>query len=146
MKLAHNVAIRVFLKPGEEEACAKTLESLVPLDLGKEKILVRKSTAEGMAGGKIMILGLVLEKDRHIRAFIESLLEHLSAEDKRELATQENRVDEECDFYLRLDKKGLLSGEWKLTGSGDCYHVRMSIAAYPKKRENALELVKKVFS
>ena len=144
MKFAHSIAISAFAKPGEDHARIKAaLLLLIPFDIEKEKIKFRESSAEGFES-KIVIYEAVLEKERHTNKFIESLKEKLSADDLHRLAAQENRVDNDCYFYLRLDKPKLLLGEYALTDSGDCFHVKMSIAAFPKKREAALSVVRKM--
>lgn len=148
MKMAHTITLSVFIRPGEdEESVRQALISLVPLELEKEKVNLRRTVAKANISGQsdIVIYEIVLEKERHTRQFIDFLKSRLSAGQKRELASQENRVDDECCFYMRLDKQKLLSGEYGLTDGGDCFHVRMSIAAYPKKREEALAVVRKIF-
>jgi RNA-binding protein len=149
MKLAHTVAVTVFVKGDDDEArIRQALLSLVPLDIEREKINLKKTVMEASASheSKIIIFEAVLEKERHTTRFIEELKGRLSAAQLHELAHQENRVDDECSFYMRLDKKKLLSGEYALTDSGDCFHIKMSITAFPKKREAALAVVKKMFS
>ena len=147
MKLAHSISISVFVKHGEDEAAMRqALLSLVPFqDLEKEKVKLKRTAAEGF-DHKIVILEITLEKERHTATFIASLKEKLAPSDIRLLATQENRVDEECCFYLRLDRQKLMSGECALTDSGDCFHIKMSLAAFPKKRQVALQVAEKMFS
>jgi len=148
MKLAHTITLSVFIRPGEpEDAIKKAMLSLVPLDLAKEKIkLVRTIAKANLTGQRdIVIYELVLEKERHTKKFLEFINAKLSALQKRELIEQDNRVDEDCLFYMRLDKKKLIDGEHVLTDSGDCFHIKMSVAAFPKHRSEALAVVKKIF-
>ena len=147
MKLAHQIKISIFIK--EEEDREKTfnrLLSLVPFDLKKEKIKLNEDTAMGFNNKKIKTYEIVLEKNRHINAFLEKLKEALSQEQKELLLKQaESRLDEDLHFFIRLDKEKLLNNEFWITDSGNCFHIRISIAAFPAKRELALEVVKEIF-
>ena len=146
MKLAHTITLSCFVKKGEdEESLRQALIGMVPLDLELEKIKVHKTVAEGFEN-KIIILEITLEKESHTTKFIDHLKKELGSAQCETIASQENRVDDECYFYLRLDKKKLLEKKYVVTDSGDCIHVKMSIAAFPKKREAAVAVVKKIFA
>ncbi|MBI4439255.1 hypothetical protein HY640_04950 [Candidatus Woesearchaeota archaeon] len=45
----------------------------------------------------------------------------------------------------RLDKERFLKGECVLTDGGSCFHIRISVAAFPKTRERAISSVKVMF-
>jgi len=147
MKL-HRVDIRVFCKPEDNiEEVEKGLLSLIPFDLDKEKIKLNKRNTAGFRERKIIILDVKLEKQRHVNLFLEKLGESLSEEQRDMIKSQaESRLDEDMLFYLRFDKKRFLEDKvlW-LTDKGDCYHVKLSVAAFPKTRENALRCVKSLF-
>jgi len=146
MKLAHNIKISVFVKPEDDEnAVKKHLLSLFPFDLAEEKIDLKKSSATGFGQRQIIIFEAELGKDRHINAFLKSLNEKFNEQQKSVLLGQDNRLDDECNFFFRLDKQKLLSNEYWITDRGDCYHIRISVAAFPKKKERAREVVKKIF-
>jgi len=146
MKYANRVKISVFVKPEEDEArIAEAMRSLIPFNLEEQKLILKRSTVQGFSEKKIIIYELELEKESHTNAFLKSLNEKLDERQKDMLILQDNRLDDECCFYLRLDKQKLLDGEYQLTNSGECYHIKMCIAAYPKKRECAKDVVRKIF-
>ncbi|HHE36835.1 MAG TPA: hypothetical protein ENL16_03405, partial [Candidatus Woesearchaeota archaeon] len=91
-------------------------------------------------------LEVELKKEKHTNAFLKSLKQKLNSQQKSVLVKQENRLDDECNFFIRLDKHKLLNDEYWITDSGDCYHVRISIAAFPKNKESARKVVEQVFS
>lgn len=144
----HNVEIRVFCKPEDSfENIKECLLGLIPFDLSKEKGKLNQKNAFGFNERRIVILSIKLDKQRHINQFLENLIEQLSKEQKELIKKQaESRLDEEMCFYLRLDKKKLIEEKrlW-LTDKGDCYHIKLSIASFPRTRENALECVKSLF-
>ncbi|OGM01983.1 hypothetical protein A3K72_01195 [Candidatus Woesearchaeota archaeon RBG_13_36_6] len=147
MKL-HNVEIRVFCKPEDNlEKVKNGLLSLVPFDLSKEKIRLNQKNTFGFNEKKIVILSIKLDKQRHVNQFLEKLCNDLTQEQKELIKKQaESRLDNEMLFYLRFDKNKLINETrlW-LTDKGDCYHIKLSIASFPRTREKALECVRSIF-
>ncbi len=147
--LAHNICITVFCKPKDNtELIAKKLLLLVPFDNKKEKIELKKTNATGFNEKKITILEIYLEKESHTNLFLKNLAKNLADEQKLLIKRQaESRLDDELNFFLRLDKSKLTNEDklW-LTDKGDCYHIRIKIAAFPHKREAALKTVEKIFN
>jgi hypothetical protein len=146
MKTAHNVMITVFSNEGEDsEKIKEGLIKLAALNLEKEKIKIEQEKAEGVLGSRIDIFRINLEKERHVNSFLENLFFKLSQQQKELIIKQiETRVDDECRFFLRLDKDKLLEGQYWVTDKGNCFHIKISIAAYPAKKEKAVEIVRKL--
>ncbi|MBW2991201.1 hypothetical protein KY348_05870 [Candidatus Woesearchaeota archaeon] len=146
MLLANNIKVNVFVKQEDDEASVKKhLLALFPFDLEQEKIALQRNKAVGFNQREIIILEVDLFKERHTRAFLESFVSKLNEQQKQSLVKQENRLDDDCNLFIRLDKQKLLNGEFWITDSGDCYHIRISIAAFPKKKEKAKQVVEKIF-
>lgn len=94
----------------------------------------------------ITIYEMLLTKERHVKAFLDFLNEKLNAEQKELLISQSySRFDKDLNFFLRLDKDKLNNSQFWITDSGNCYHIRLSIAAYPKNNEKAMETLKDIF-
>lgn len=148
MKLAHNVLVNVFSKPEDDEAkVRKALISLFPFDLEKEKVMISEHGATGFNDRKIRILEARISKNSLINGFMGNLKEKLGDDCRRLVKEAESRTDEELHFFIRLNKAKLLAkGIYSVTDSGDCFHIRISPAAFPKKRENAIKLMKAFFS
>lgn len=147
MKLAHQIKISVFIHEEEDrEKIFNKLISLVQFDLKKEKIKLNEDTAMGFNNKKIKTYEIVLEKNKHINGFLEKLKESLGKEQKELLLKQaESRLDEDLHFFIRLDKEKLLNDEFSITDSGNCFHIRISPAAFPAKRELAMEVLNQIF-
>ena len=63
----------------------------------------------------------------------------LVVDDERDiLETLEERVDEDCDLYLRLDKQAALEGRLEVVTHGDVISVSGRIESYPKNRDTAI--------
>ncbi len=57
---------------------------------------------------------------------------------KRVLEELDQRLDEDCNLWMRLDKAAALRGEVG-QASGDGLVARIKLEAYPARRENAEE-------
>jgi len=147
MKHFNNIHISVFSYPEENyDEIKSKLISILPFDIEKEKIRLEESTAEGFNEKQIKILEATIEKERHTNAFFENLLSKFTKERKEMLLRQlDSRIDEELNFFIRLDKEKLLQNEFFITDSGNCYHLRFNLAVFPRKKELALKLAKELF-
>jgi RNA binding exosome subunit len=147
MKLANNINVTVFIKPEEDENSLKhKFLELFPFNLEEEKVLLKKSKATGFNQKEIIIYEVELDKDKHTNLFLKNLKENLDEQQRIMLIRQEDRLDERLNFFLRLDKESLLQGQYEITDCGECFHIKIGVAAFPRKREVALGIVKKIFS
>ncbi len=149
MKLAHNVKISVFIHEHEDPYLVEErFLSLVPFSLSDEKLQLKRSYALGFEDKRIMILELVLSRSSHVSKFIANLVHNLSSVQKALLLRQAgSRLDSDLNFFIRLDKDALLDdNKLQITDSGNCFHIRIAIAAFPAKRELGLKVVKRIFS
>jgi RNA-binding protein len=149
MKLAHIIKVKVFSNESDDEKIIlERLLELFPFDIKQEKISLKRSTAIGFEEKKIIIFEIVISKERHTRKFIERLEKNLGDNQKKIILDQvRSRLDENLDFYLRFDKHEYTKNhKLVITESGDCFHMRISIAAFPKKREIAIKLINTIFS
>ena len=146
MKLAHKITVSVFCKPEDnEQSILDKLRFLFPFDLEENKIKIGQHSVLSFNEKKIKIFEVSLEKEKHCNGFLTYLKERLNDEQKGILLRQINsRLDEELNFFIRLDKNKLISGDrFFITDSGNCYHIKISIAAFPAKRETAIGVLEK---
>ena len=112
----------------------------------KEKLKLIQRTAFGFNEREIKTLEVNLEKTRHITAFLKNLNNKLNQQQKEVLLKQINsRLDDNLNFFIRFDKNKLLNQEYFITDSGDCFHIKVSIAAFPAKTEKAKEIFQLIF-
>ena len=150
MKVAHSVHASVFSHEKGNEDSSKILSSLLdffPFSLEDEKLKANKTIAHGFNEKNIIISEVVLLKDRHIRLFLDKLKEGMDVEMRQKIMLQAvSRLDDSLDFFLRFDKKAWMeSKKLVLTDSGECFHIKINIAAFPKKKEIALSIIKSIF-
>ena len=56
-----------------------------------------------------------------------------------------NKMDDKGNLFLRFDKQRAYLGDLKIIEHGDAIHVKIKIAAYPAKKENAIAGAKEIF-
>jgi len=146
---AHSIVIEVFALPGEDVAQIESrLIELFPFDLEEEEIPLHRKSAIGFNEQIIKTLRINLKKQRHIKAFLDHLLDQLSQETKDQILYQaEQRLDQDLYFYLRFDKRELLQhNQFLLINEGDCFYIKLKVAAFPKKKEKALAILNKLLT
>ncbi len=149
MRYAHKIVFTFFAKPGDDVTRLRAaLAGLAPSDETKRKKALSESVAapEGQFEDELRILACTLTGESETTAMLRRILASLAKADYAAVSQQrESRLDDELDFFLRLDKKKFLAGMWALTQSGDCLHVRITLAAYPKTKASALAVLDKIF-
>ncbi len=150
MKLAHQIKANVFSYEKNNEDDKLILDKflhLFPFSLKDEKIELNKSNAAGFEDKNITIFEVTLEKEKHTSQFINNLIKNLSDEQKNLILEQlESRLDNELNFFLRFDKDEYLkNNKLVLTDSGNCFHIMISVAAFPRKMGIALSIIKSLF-
>ncbi len=137
MKNLHKAQIRVFVKPQDfYDEIKKSFSTLLNLDLKKEKINLEEYKATGFEKKEIKILYVTIEKNRQLNTFFDNLKEKVG---KQKLLELVNNVDDDCYLHIRLDKEKLLVDEWEIIEGGNCFHIAILIATYPKNSEKAKE-------
>jgi RNA binding exosome subunit len=147
MKFCHSITVRVFAKPEEDnDQILSRLSSLFPFSLTAEKIPIKTTSATGADERRIILIHEVtLDKDRHINDFLSFLRIKLNDEQRGLLLTRFGRLDLHLNYILRLDKQKLFEGIYFLTDTGNCYHIKLCLAAYPKNNEACIKLLKIIF-
>ena len=150
MKIAHQIKIKVFSyekNSDDERLIHNKFLQFFPFSLKDEKIELKTTPAKGFSEKKITVFDVTLAKEKHINKFLKNLAGNLDEEQKKLILSQsESRLDNNLDFFLRFDKgEYLKNNKLRLTDSGNCFHIEMSIAAFPKTKEVGLEVVKSIF-
>jgi len=126
----HYVDLRTFCYATEDE---KRVEAALRAYLPEETELEREVT-EGHNGDRIVILSVRLERADDIRYVLSRLTELRDFD--RLLEELEARIDDNCAFYIGLDKQAAFSDE---IAFGDGLMLRGKVEAYPAKKARAIE-------
>ena len=126
----HYVDLRTFCYSTEDE---KRVEAALRTFVPEDAEIDREET-KGHHGDRILIFSVRLERADDVR----HVLSRVSAlEDLDGLLTElEERIDDNCAFYLQFDKQAAFNGRVEL-GTG--LMLRGKVEAYPAKKEKAIE-------
>jgi RNA-binding protein len=126
----HYLLFRAFCQATEDE---KKVISAIKFVSGSEDFTISKS--QGFHGNPILIIEAVVKSKKRIDSVFQSL-GHQQLYDLRE--TLESRLDDEGNFFFRLDKQAAFEGRIVLTTQDDVIAVKGKVKAYPNNRDNAV--------
>ncbi|UEC43623.1 MAG: hypothetical protein METHAR1v1_1570004 [Methanothrix sp.] len=133
--MIHRVTFRAFVASTEDdEKVREALSLFVPRES------ISKTSVTGHHGNVILVLTAALRK-KEGRKFFDLLRERLSERELARLRREvEERVDDECNLHLRLDKQAAYRGEVRLIDAGDAISVQAHLESYPARREMAVKV------
>jgi RNA binding exosome subunit len=126
----HYVDLRTFCYATEDE---KRVEAALRAFLPEDTEIDRDAT-EGHHGDRILVLSVRLERADDIRHVLSKLTELGSFD--RLLSELDDRIDDNCAFFIQLDKQAAYRGDVEL---GDGLMLRGKVEAYPATRDRAIE-------
>ncbi|AGI48047.1 putative exosome subunit [Thermoplasmatales archaeon BRNA1] len=100
----------------------------------------RTDISESEHGNQMLILQAMMTKQREQDAVFVNLGQKLTGEISEKA---EDMVDDDCVFYLRLDKQKAVCGEYAIAHHGDVISVTGKIASNPARKEIAVENLRK---
>jgi RNA binding exosome subunit len=127
----HYVDLRAFAYATEDEKRVReALETFLP-----EETELQRVENEGHHGDRIVTLSARLENADDVRHVLDRFGE-LSDEERDRLSDElDQRIDDNCAFYVTLDKQAAFRGTVAL---GDGLTLRGKVEAYPAKHEKAV--------
>lgn len=138
--MIHNISYRVFVYGTEnEEKVREAIKTLFPNSHPQVE------ATEGYFKNPVLILHDKIGKKRETKDFIKVLQNLDSSTKKRILNELNKKMDEKGNLFLRFDKQRAYLGDLKIIEHGDAIHVKIKIAAYPAKKEKAMELAREIF-
>ncbi|MEF8852020.1 MAG: RNA-binding protein [Haloarculaceae archaeon] len=132
----HYVDLRAFCYATEDDQRVETaLRTFLP-----EDVEIERARSTGHHGDRILVLSTRVERADEMRHVLEVLA------DCDGIGTVvdelDERVDDNCAFYLTLDKQAAYRGEPRL---GDGITFRSKVEAYPAKHEKAVANARELF-
>ena len=133
--MIHNIKFRAFVYEDESvEEISQAILNILP------EAEIEAEEAEGMLEDKIIILSGVVSKKRYTKTFFNTLLEFTDLDKLN--SDLERKMDEKGNWFLRFDKSDALDEKWTILDSGDSVHMKIKIAAYPARKDIAVEKVR----
>lgn len=133
--MIHNIKFRAFVYKNEsiDEITQSILNILPEAEIEAEE-------AEGLLEDKIIILSGVVSKKRYTKTFFKKLLDSVDLEKLND--DLELKIDEKGNWFLRFDKDDALDEKWTILDKGDAIHLKVKIAAFPAKKQIAVDKVR----
>ena len=91
--------------------------------------------SESEHGNQMLILQHMITKQRDMDALFRRLGPELL---QNFLDDMENRIDDDCVFYTRLDKQKAVQGIYSVAHHGDVISITGKVASNPAKKEVAM--------
>ena len=137
--MIHNINFRAFVYEDEsvDEISQGILNILPEAEIEKEE-------AEGLTENKIIILSGTVSKKRYTKTFFNTLLESVDLD--KFSNDLERKMDDKGNLFLRFDKSDAFDENLTIIDSGDSIHLKIKIAAFPAKKEIALEKVRQAIN
>ena len=95
--------------------------------------------SEGLHGNPITVIDANLSHNKEYERLFRNIGEGPL---KIVLDEIEQRVDDDCVLYLRLDKQKAVQGVYEISHSGDVISITAKVVAHPAKKEIAVENAK----
>lgn len=140
--MIHNISYRVFVYNTEdEEKVIQSLTNLMPFAKPEKKINT------GCFNNEIIVLSEKISEKRDVKSFVESLLKNCNEYQMDLIKNNLSRkMNNKGNLFLRFDKQAAYDEKWKIVNSGDSIHLKIKIASYPAKKENALNVANDIFN
>ena len=135
--MIHNIRFREFVYEDENlEELTQAIYNILP------DAEIESEEAEGLTEDKIIILSGVVDKKRYTKAFFNLLLQLDQNQLDKLNDDLERKVDDKGNLFLRLSKEDAVNENIKIVDSGDAIHLKVKIAAYPAKKDVAINKVR----
>ncbi|MGV8143881.1 MAG: RNA-binding protein [Methanothermobacter sp.] len=138
--MIHNISYRTFVYGTEnEEKVKKAVKTLFPNSSPQQEYI------EGYYQNPVLILHDKIEKKREIKDFIVKM-EHLPVSYRNKILDDlDRKMDDKGNLFLRFDKQKAYLDELEVVEHGDSIHVKIKIAAYPARKEQAMKIARKLW-
>lgn len=135
--MIHNIRFREFVYEDENlDELKQAIFNIFP------DAVIEVEEAEGLTENKILILSGVISKKRHTKDFINKLIALDKAVLDKLVDDLDKKVDESGNLFLRLSKEAACDDKIVILDSGDSIHLKIKIAAYPAKKEIAINKIR----
>ncbi|HZD43978.1 MAG TPA: RNA-binding protein, partial [Methanomicrobiales archaeon] len=133
----HYIDLRAFCYATEDDQRVEdALDAYLP-----DEVEIERIKSEGHLGDRILILSARVENADEMRHILGKLRELDDIEQVR--GELDQRVDDNCSFFISLDKQAAYRGEARL---GQGITLRAKVEAYPAKKNTAVENAREALS
>jgi RNA binding exosome subunit len=95
--------------------------------------------SEGLHNNPLTVVDVSLTKNKEYATLFANLGEDIIRQILEDL---EQRIDDDCVFYMRLDKQKAVCGEYEISHGGDVISITAKVMAHPAKKEVAVQVMR----
>lgn len=142
MPFVSKIEARAFARATEvSERVAIAIMSVFSEQL-RQHVSITMSNAKGQAGDAIGIISATLEGKENCDGVLNRVLEQMDMQSLRALERSlDKRLDDQCIFFLRIDKQAAFLGKMKLADDADVVSARFHFKQYPHCERDDVMLV-----
>lgn len=143
MPFISKIEARAYVRATEIiERVVTAVSNIFPVE-ARPIISITISSAEGQVGDSISIVSVLLEGRENCEAVFDFILKEMKIEGQKALKRSiELRLDDDCVFFLRIDKQVAYLEEVKITDKTDIISARFHFRDYPRcKRDDVIKMI-----
>jgi RNA binding exosome subunit len=145
--MIHYIHLRTSAQATEDpEKVRSALKLLLPpqgKSARKYTTSVHETITTGYHGNLIILMEAELKGNKDCLYVVDRIRESLGPAGISRLAAElENRVDDECNLYIRFNKQEAFLGKLMTTTKSDSILVRIKIKAYPASPVKAIQIAR----
>lgn len=143
MPFVDKIEARAYARATEVlEKVVSSVQSVFPENL-RQKLVMSKSKAEGQAGDTILVITATLEGQENCELVMDYVFNQMDNQSRRAIERSlDIRLDDDCVFFLRIDKQAAFLGSMRIAGESDLISARFHFKHYPGcKREEVIFLI-----
>lgn len=139
-KLAHYLELRVLKYPTEDSEKVETaLANIIDEEREELEEEIEKKKVESQYGSEIIRYDYKTKRWSEVKELVKRIFSEITTP-----TNIERYLNDEGDFFVRLDKQKAYKGEIKTSESGDVIHLKVKIASYPFDMENVKKNLKEL--
>jgi len=143
--MIHYIHLRTIAQATEDpEKVRSALKLLLPPPgqlAKKDSITVHETVTTGYHDNSIIVMEAELKQNKDCQYVVDLIREHLGPVGISQLAAElPQRVDYDCNLYIRFNKQEAYLGKLMTTIKSDSILVRIKIKAYPARPEKAIQV------
>lgn len=143
MPFIRKIEARAYARATEiTERVTNAVLNVFPEEI-RQNVMIKEEKAEGQSGDNILIITGLLDNSEDCELTFDFILNNMKKIDRGTIRRSlDLRLDENCVFFLRIDKQGAFLRKVLLANNADVIRVRVYIKDSPRcKPENAMHFI-----
>ncbi len=145
MPFIRKIEARAYSRATEiSERVSTAICGIFPEDV-RQNVSFSEEMAEGQSGDSISIVTGLLDNRNECEISLDYMLKQMEKKDRRAIKrTLDLRLNNNCVFFLRIDKQGAFLGKIRLADNADVIRTRIYFRDSPRcKKKDAILLIEK---